>query len=60
MYANCVKRVVDFIIALVAIAVLFPLLIILTVVGAVAMGGNPFFVQPGNAGAKPAYMVDGG
>ncbi len=46
MYANCVKRVVDFIIALVAIAVLFPLLIILTVVGAVAMGGNPFFVQP--------------
>jgi lipopolysaccharide/colanic/teichoic acid biosynthesis glycosyltransferase len=31
---------------MIALAILLPLLLILTVIGAVAMGGNPFFVQP--------------
>ena len=45
MYANCFKRVIDFILALTALTVLFVPLVILTVVGAVKMKGNPFFTQ---------------
>ncbi|WP_297957708.1 sugar transferase [uncultured Ruminococcus sp.] len=45
MYAKCFKRVFDFVLSLGAIIVLSPILIVLTVVGAVAMGGNPFFTQ---------------
>lgn len=46
MYANGVKRILDFGISLIAIVVLIPLLLILAIVGAVAMRGNPFFLQP--------------
>jgi lipopolysaccharide/colanic/teichoic acid biosynthesis glycosyltransferase len=46
MYAAYFKRPMDFILSLAAIIVLSPVLLILTVVGAVSMGGNPFFVQP--------------
>ena len=46
MYAKFFKRFLDFILSLMALTVLFPLLLILTVVGAVTMKGNPFFVQP--------------
>ncbi len=46
MYANCFKRVIDFTLALTAIVILFVPLVILTVVGAVKMKGNPFFTQP--------------
>ena len=46
MYANCLKRVLDFFCALAAIVCLSPLLVLLTVVGAVKMRGNPFFTQP--------------
>lgn len=45
MYAKCLKRLFDFFIALIAIAVLSPILLLLTLIGAVAMGGNPFFTQ---------------
>lgn len=45
MYAAYFKRPLDFLLSLLAIIVLSPLLLVLTVVGAVAMGGNPFFVQ---------------
>ena len=45
MYAKCFKRVFDFVLSLGAIIVLSPVLLVLTVVGAVAMGGNPFFTQ---------------
>ena len=45
MYANFFKRVLDFILCLCAILVLSPVLLILTVVGAVKMKGNPFFTQ---------------
>lgn len=46
MYANCLKRIIDFFCALAAIVCLSPLLVLLTLVGAVKMRGNPFFTQP--------------
>jgi lipopolysaccharide/colanic/teichoic acid biosynthesis glycosyltransferase len=46
MYAKCFKRVIDFTLALGALLVLFLPLLILTVLGAVKMKGNPFFTQP--------------
>ena len=46
MYAKFWKRFFDFTLSLIAIIVLSPILLILTVVGAIAMRGNPFFVQP--------------
>ena len=46
MYSKCFKRIIDFTLSMIALAILLPLLLILTVIGAVAMGGNPFFVQP--------------
>ncbi|MBE6780724.1 MAG: sugar transferase [Ruminococcaceae bacterium] len=45
MYAKFLKRPIDFILSLCAILVLSPLLLLLTVVGAFAMKGNPFFTQ---------------
>jgi undecaprenyl phosphate N,N'-diacetylbacillosamine 1-phosphate transferase len=46
MYAKYIKRPLDFILALIAFIVLLPLLIVLTILGAIMMRGNPFFVQP--------------
>lgn len=45
MYSHFLKRVIDFFCALAAICVLSPLLLLLTVVGAFKMKGNPFFTQ---------------
>ena len=45
MYAKCFKRVLDAILSLMALVVLLPVLLILTVLGAVKMKGNPFFTQ---------------
>lgn len=45
MYAKCFKRVIDFVLSLCALVVLSPLLIVLTIIGAICMKGNPFFVQ---------------
>ena len=45
MYAKFLKRPLDFILSLCAILALSPLLLFLTVVGAFAMKGNPFFTQ---------------
>ncbi len=46
MYAKCFKRLIDLVLSLIALVVLSPILLILTVVGAIAMKGNPFFLQP--------------
>ena len=46
MYAKFFKRFFDLILSLFAIIVLSPILLLLTVIGAIAMGGNPFFTQP--------------
>ena len=45
MYAKYFKRMLDFTLSLGAIIVLSPILLVLTIVGVVAMGGNPFFTQ---------------
>ena len=45
MYAKFLKRPIDFLLSLTALIVLSPIFLILTVVGAIAMKGNPFFVQ---------------
>ena len=46
MYRNFFKRILDFCCALAAIVCLSPVLVALTVLGAIKMGGNPFFTQP--------------
>jgi len=46
MYSRFLKRPIDFFCALAAICCLSPLLVMLTVVGAFKMKGNPFFTQP--------------
>lgn len=45
MYAKYVKRVIDFCLSLIGLVVLSPLLLILTILGAIFMRGNPFFTQ---------------
>lgn len=52
MYAKCLKRLMDFTLSLCALLVLWPILLILAVIGAVKMKGNPFFTQerPGKDG----------
>lgn len=45
MYAKFWKRFLDFTLSLTALIVLSPVLLVLTVVGAFVMGGNPFFAQ---------------
>ena len=51
-YERFIKRPLDFFLALLALIVLSPLFVILTIVGAIAMKGNPFFTQlrPGKIG----------
>ena len=46
MYARFFKRPLDFCCALSAILCLSPILVVLTILGAVKMKGNPFFTQP--------------
>ena len=45
MYAKFFKRIFDFILSLFALVALLPVMIILTILGAVIMKGNPFFTQ---------------
>lgn len=45
MYAKYIKRILDFVLSLMALIVLSPLLVILIILGVVFMRGNPFFTQ---------------
>ena len=45
MYAKYFKRIIDFCLSLIGLIVLSPVLIILIVLGAIFMRGNPFFTQ---------------
>ena len=45
MYAKYVKRILDFTISACALVALSPVLLILTILGAYKMKGNPFFTQ---------------
>lgn len=46
MYARYFKRILDFILSLTALIVFSPLFVVLLIVGAIVMKGNPVFVQP--------------
>lgn len=50
MYRNYVKRILDFVFSLIAIIILSPIWVALTIIGAFAMRGNPFFTQ-----RRPGY-----
>ena len=54
MYAKFFKRIIDFLVSLTALRILFPILLILAIIGAIKMNGNPFFVQerPGRIDKK--------
>lgn len=54
MYAKFFKRFSDFVLSFGALLVLSPILIILSIIGAIAMKGNPFFCQerPGKISKK--------
>ncbi len=54
MYANFFKRIIDLTLSLIAILILSPILLILIIIGAIAMKGNPFFTQmrPGRISKK--------
>jgi lipopolysaccharide/colanic/teichoic acid biosynthesis glycosyltransferase len=45
MYARFLKRALDFLLSLLALIVLSPLMLVLSVVGFFVMKGNPFFTQ---------------
>ena len=45
LYKPIFKRLYDFILSLIAIIILSPLLLILTILGTIVMKGNPFFTQ---------------
>lgn len=45
MYRHFLKRCMDFTLALLAFIVLSPILLVLMVIGAIVMRGNPFFTQ---------------
>ena len=45
MYSKCVKRILDVFLSGCALVVLTPVLLVLTVLGAIMMKGNPFFTQ---------------
>ena len=46
MYEKYLKRALDFIVALISLIILSPILLILSIVGAIVLRGNPFFIQP--------------
>ena len=54
MYEKYLKRPLDFFLSLCALIILSPVILVLTVVGAFAMKGNPFFTQlrPGKINKK--------
>ena len=46
MYSKFFKRFLDIVLSAMALTVLSPVLLVLIIVGAIAMRGNPFFTQP--------------
>lgn len=46
MYKKYIKRGMDFLLSLCALVVLSPVMLILIILGAIGMKGNPFYTQP--------------
>ncbi len=57
MYARFFKRLLDFLISLFSIIILSPLLLFLTILGAIKMRGNPFFVQDRPGGQEKIFKL---
>lgn len=62
MYAKFLKRLFDFLLSIIALIVMSPIFFALTVSGAIAMKGNPFFLQPrpgkkGRDGKEKIFML---
>ena len=55
MYATYFKRPLDFMVSAVALILLSPILLLLIVIGAIVLKGNPFFFQP-----RPGMMDKSG
>ena len=45
IYAKFIKRTIDFILSTLALIILSPVFVLLTIIGAIAVKGNPFFTQ---------------
>ena len=45
MYEKYIKRILDFVLSLIVLVVFSPVLLVLMILGAVKMKGNPFFTQ---------------
>lgn len=54
MYAKFFKRAMDLVLSVLALTVLSPILLVLIIIGAIVMKGNPFFTQP-RPGMKDKY-----
>lgn len=54
MYEKFLKRVLDFVFSLLGFVILSPIILVLVIVGAIAMRGNPFFTQarPGKISSR--------
>lgn len=46
MYAKLFKRLIDFVVSILALIVCSPVLFILIIIGSIVLKGNPFFLQP--------------
>lgn len=57
MYAKFFKRLLDFILSLIALIMLSPLLVVLTILGAFFMQGNPFFCQERPGKHEKIFML---
>jgi len=62
MYAKFFKRLIDFILSLIALILFSPVLLILIIAGFITMRGNPFFVQSragkkGNDGQEKIFKL---
>ena len=45
IYVKFIKRVLDFLLSMVALIILSPIIVMLIIIGAIALKGNPFFTQ---------------
>ncbi len=45
IYAKCIKRILDFLLSIIALIIFSPLIVFLTVIGMILVKGNPFFTQ---------------
>lgn len=50
MYSKNIKRILDVVFSFIALVLLLPLLLVMICIGAIAMKGNPFFIQK-----RPGY-----